>query len=85
MTEEEMIGTLAAVVEPEIGRYLAELAAQRLAEELEKVDGGVEALADLVAGYINLSPLRLCNSRRSGKLALTFVPSRGILEAYIVV
>jgi len=50
MTEEEAAGILAAIIAPIVGRYLAAEAAQRLYDELARIDH--EALDDLLARYV---------------------------------
>lgn len=50
MTEEEIIGTIAAIVAPVVGRYLAARVAQKLWDELE-AHGLGDHLADLIVEY----------------------------------
>lgn len=49
MTEEEAVGILAAIIESIVGRYLAALAAQRIYDELKRVDQA--ALDELLIRY----------------------------------
>jgi len=54
MTEEELAGLLAAIVEPIVDRYLAAIAAQRLYDQLKHIDQ--QALDDLLIRYSEEAP-----------------------------
>lgn len=50
MTKEQLIGILASILAPIVGRFLANIAAERLYAQLARVDQ--KALDDLLARYI---------------------------------
>ena len=50
MTKEQLIGILAAIIVPITGRFLANVAAERLYAQLARVDQ--KALDDLLSRYV---------------------------------
>lgn len=51
MTEDEVQGSLASIILPVVGKFLAEACAYRLYEALADGEEGRELLTELVSGY----------------------------------